>query len=102
MTGFVLRPLGEFLLAGKSEPVRISEVLGGIGDPRTAALASGFTEAFEAFQSHAWDESIRMLEALLRSYPDDGPSRYFLWRALRFRAAPKDAPAVLVARVGKA
>jgi adenylate cyclase len=102
VTGFVLRPLGEFLLAGKSEPIRVSEVLGAIGDPRKAALASAFAEAFEAFQSHAWDESVRMLEALLRSYPDDGPTRYFLSRALRFRAAPKEAPAVLVARVGKA
>ena len=102
VTGFVLRPVGEFLLAGKSEPIRVSEVLGALGDPSRAALASAFAEAFDAFQSHAWDESVRMLEALLRSYPDDGPSRYLLSRALRFRAAPKEAPAVLVARVGKA
>lgn len=101
VTGFILRPLGEFLLAGKSEPIRVSEVLGALEDPRRAALASAFAEAFDAFQSHAWDESVRMLEALLRSYPDDGPSRYLLSRALRFRAAPKEAPAVLVARVGK-
>jgi adenylate cyclase len=102
VTGFVLRPLGEFLLAGKSEPIRISEVLGGVGDPRTAALASAFTEAFEAFQTRTWDDCVRMLEAILRSYPDDGPSRYFLSRALRFREAPKEAPAALIPRVGKA
>ena len=101
VTGFVLRP-SEFLLAGKSEPIRVSEVMGALRDPSRAALASAFAEAFDAFQSHAWDESVRTLEALLRSYPDDGPSRYLLSRALRFRAAPKEAPAVLVARVGKA
>jgi adenylate cyclase len=102
VTGFVLRPLGEFLLAGKSEPIRVSEVLGALGDPRRAALASAFAEAFDAFQSHAWDESVRMLEILLRSYPHDGPSHYFLSQALRFRAAPKEAPAALIPRVGKA
>jgi adenylate cyclase len=102
VTGFVLRPLGEFLLAGKSEPIRVSEVLGGVGDPCTAALAGAFAEAFEAFQSRAWDDCVMMLEALLRSYPHDGPSRYFLSRALRFRAAPKEAPAALIPRVGKA
>jgi adenylate cyclase len=102
VTGFVLRPLGEFLLAGKSEPIRVSEVLGGIGDPRTAALAGAFGEAFEAFQARAWDDCVMMLEALLRSYPYDGPSRYFLSRALRFRAAPKEAPAALIPRVDKA
>src|SRR5207248_2446567 len=36
VTGFILRPLGQFLLAGKSEPIRVSEVLGGIGDTRAA------------------------------------------------------------------
>jgi adenylate cyclase len=102
VTGFVLRPLGEFLLAGKSEPIRVSEVLGAIGDARKTALASAFADAFEAFQSHAWDKCVMVLEALLRAYPHDGPSRYFLSRALRFRAAPKEAPAVLIACVDKA
>jgi len=42
-----------------------------------------------------------MLEAVLRSHPDDGPSRYFLSRALRFREAPKEDLAALIPRVGK-
>jgi adenylate cyclase len=102
VTGFILRPLGQFLLAGKSEPIRVSEVLGRVGDPRSAALAGAFSEAFEAFQCHAWDDCVLILEALLRSYPHDGPSRYFLSRALRFRAEPKEAAAALIARVDKA
>jgi len=102
VTGFVLRPLGKFLLAGKSEPIRVAEVLCGIGDQRAAALASAFAEAFEVYQSHAWDDCVTMLEALLRSHPHDGPSHYFLSQALRFRAAPKEAPAALIPRVGKA
>jgi adenylate cyclase len=101
VTGFILRPFGDFLLAGKSEPIHVSEVLGRIGDPRSAALAGTFAEAFESFRSQRWDEAAMMFEALLHTYPRDGPSRYFLARALRFRAAPEQASATLIPRVGK-
>ena len=88
-------------LAGKSERIHVSEVLGRIGDPRSAALARNFAEAFESFRSQCWDEAAMMFEALLHAYPRDGPSRYFLAWALRFRAAPEQAPAALISRVGK-
>ena len=101
VTGFILRPRGDFLLAGKSEPIHVSEVLGRIGDPRSAALARNFAEAFESFRSQCWDEAAMMLEALLHAYPRDGPSRYFLARALQLRAAPEQASAALIPRVGK-
>ncbi len=101
VAGFVLRPLGNFLLAGKSEPVRAAEVLGRIGDQRAAALASSFAAAFEAFQSRCWDEAIKMLQAILDAHPKDGPSGYFLARALRLRTAPEEAAAGLIWRVGK-
>jgi adenylate cyclase len=94
-----LRPLGDFLLAGKSEPIRVSEVLGRAGDPRAAALASNFAEAFEAFQSQCWDDAAMQLEAHLRAHPRDGPSLYFLSRALRLRAAPEEAATALVSRM---
>ena len=98
--GFVLRPLGEYLLAGKSEPVRVAEVLGRTGDP-VAALAARFAMAFESFQSRSWNETVMLLDAVLRDHPNDGPSRYFRSRALRLRTAPEDASAELVARVEK-
>lgn len=101
VTGFVLRPLGEFLLAGKSEPIEVAEVLGLAGDTHAAALAADFAAAFEAFQSRRWGEAVMILTALLRAYPEDGPSRYFLARALRLHAAPGEASATLVAYVGK-
>jgi adenylate cyclase len=67
VTGFILRPLGDFLLAGKSEPIHVSEVLGRIGDPCSAALARTFAEAFESFRSQCWDEAAMMFEALLHA-----------------------------------
>jgi adenylate cyclase len=66
--GFILRPLDGFLLAGKSEPIRVSEVLGRVGNPRAGALAGSFAEAFESFQSRCWGEAAMMFEALLRVY----------------------------------
>ena len=101
VTGFILRPLGGFLLAGKSEAIRVSEVLGRIGDHRAAQLAGDFGEAFEAFQSRRWDEAIIKLEAILHAHPADGPSRYFLARALRLRTTPKETAVALIPRVDK-
>ncbi len=101
VSGFVLRPLGEFLLAGKSEPIRVAEVLGRTGDPVVAALASNFAMAFKAFQSRCWNDSVALFEAVLREHPNDGPSHYFLSRALRLRTAPEEASMALVARVDK-
>jgi adenylate cyclase len=100
--GYVLRPLGDFLLAGKSEPIRVSEVLGRIGDAGAAELAGDFAEAFNAFQSRCWNEAIIRLEAILHARPEDGPSRYFLTRAMRLNAALEEAPAGLTSCVSKA
>ncbi len=101
VSGFVLRPLGEFLLAGKSEPIRVAEVLGPTGDPVLAALATSFAMAFKAFQSRCWNDSAALFEAVLREHPNDGPSHYFLSRALRLRTAPEEASMALVARIDK-
>jgi adenylate cyclase len=100
-SGFVVRPLGEYLLAGKSEPIRVAEVLGRTGDPVVAALAASFAMAFESFQSRCWNETVMLLEAVLHDHPNDGPSRYFRSRALQLRTAPEKVPAELVARVEK-
>jgi adenylate cyclase len=101
LTGFILRPLGEFLLAGKSEPIRVAEVLARAGDPRAAMLAGSFAEGLELFQSRCWDQALMVLEALLRANPDDGPSRYFRSRALRLGAAPEGASAGLIPRMDR-
>jgi adenylate cyclase len=101
VTGFVLRPVGDFLLAGKSQPIRVAEVLGRTGDPRAATLARNFAEAFELFQARRWGEAVMLFDALLCANPRDGPSLYFRSRALRLGAAPEEASAALVPRVDK-
>ena len=69
VSGFVLRPLGEFLLAGKSEPIRVAEVLGRTGDPVVAALATSFAMAFKAFQSRCWNDTVLLLKGVLHEHP---------------------------------
>jgi len=101
VSGFVLRPLGEFLLAGKSEPIRVAEVLGRSGDSVLAALAGNFAMAFKSFQSRCWNDAVALLEAVLREYPHDGPSHYFLSRAVRLRTVPEECSMELIARVDK-
>jgi adenylate cyclase len=101
VSGFAFRHMGEFLLAGKSEAIRVAEVLGPGGEPRAAALATSFAKGFAAFQSRHWDEAAIAFEALLRHYPEDGPSAYFLSQALQRRAAPGDAADRLVSHIDR-
>jgi adenylate cyclase len=96
---FVYREMGEFLLAGKSTPIRIVEVLGRDKDTSAHKLASCFAQGFSAFRSSRWEEAALLFEAVLKNYPGDGPSQYFLQRALKAREIPNGAADLLVSRI---
>jgi hypothetical protein len=64
VSGFVLRLLGEFLLARKSEPIRVAEVLGRTGAPVVTVLASNFAMAFKAFQSYCLNDAAVLLKCI--------------------------------------
>jgi adenylate cyclase len=86
------RPLGSFLLAGKSAAVRIHELLGRNEEasPDQRRLCSAFAEALAAFHARHWDEAAARWSALLQSFPNDGASRFYLQRVPQFAA---EAPA---------
>jgi adenylate cyclase len=83
--GFVTRPLGTFMLVGKAEAVRVSEILGRQGGgPGAAALANEFAEALAAYDAEDWPAAVQRLRELARKYPEDGPTTFFLQRAERY------------------
>jgi hypothetical protein len=97
VSGFVLRLLGEFLLAGKS---------GLSGSPRCSGVPEirlwpHWPVTFKSFQSRRWNDTVALLEAVLRQYPNDGPSHYCPPRALRLRTGVEEPSMELVARVDK-
>jgi adenylate cyclase len=82
---FLVRPVGNFVLVGKSEALRVVELIA----PRPAASAAAlalcrqFAHALQIYESGAWCEAAPLFEGILRHAPDDGPARFFAQRCAR-------------------
>ncbi len=89
LAGVVLpaRDVGTFLLRGKQLPVRVLE-------PRSAGCRldergfEAFAAALDAFRRGDWQGAHDGFAALLRRFPDDGPSRYYDALTLHMRQSP--------------
>jgi adenylate cyclase len=77
LSEFVTRPVGNFVLAGKSQAVRIHELVTRTG-PRVAALLAGFDAALRTFESGDRAEAKRRFHALAAQFPKDGPTQFYL------------------------
>jgi len=77
---FLVRPLGSFVLAGKSTAIPLVELGGRVRDApaRTSTLYRKFALALEAHRSRRWREAARAFSEILDAFPEDGPSRFFL------------------------
>ena len=84
------RELDLVTVAGKTEPIRIFEVMARVGDLDTvaAALRDRFAEGLTAYRRHDWDTAEAIFSDCLERCPDDGPSKLFKQRVARLRAAP--------------
>jgi adenylate cyclase len=82
----LLRPLGRFLVVGRTQPLGVAEVLGCAGDRHDAALLAAFAEALAAFQAQRWGDAGARFEALLAEHPGDGPAQFYLERCRRYLA----------------
>jgi len=86
----LLRPLGQFVLVGKAHPLNVVEVVGRRADvdARKQQCCTRFVDALQIFGRGQWAESADAFEAMLRDYPDDGPSRFYLGRCRQYMANP--------------
>ena len=81
------RELDTVIVVGKSEPIRIFELLGPAGSLEGGALElkSLYLQGLEAYRQQDWDTAERRFHECLRLHPDDGPSRVLLERIATFR-----------------
>ena len=82
---FVLRPLGAFLLPGKSLPVTVVE-LRARRDRQTRQdswLCDTFATALDAFRQQHWEVALATFSSILERMPTDGPSRFYLHQCVR-------------------
>ena len=82
---FVCRELDKIKVKGKTHPVTIYELLDVASErAKYEALLSGFDRAMHAYRTQNWREAAAQFGELLGVYPDDGPTRVFLQRALEY------------------
>jgi adenylate cyclase len=80
LQGFLVRDLGEFSLRGRSSPTRIFELMGDVvGAPsERLQLCDRYLSARKAFEVGDRSRAALELQLLLKDFPGDGPSKYFL------------------------
>jgi adenylate cyclase len=91
---FLTRPLGRFLLVGKSTPVGVVELLihKHEASGRQLWLCKEFAAALEAYQTQQWGEAVANFSEILRVIPEDGPSRFYLQLCRHYAANPPLGP----------
>lgn len=77
-----LREIDSILVAGRSEPQRVFEVLGLAGeiDEPTRERCHRYAAGLAAYRAGSWDEARAAFAACLAAQPDDRPAAVFLER----------------------
>ncbi len=86
----LLRPLGQFRFVGKTDALPIVEIMA-IKDRANGAqlrLCERFAEALDVFRTERWAAAAALFGAILRDYPDDGPSRFIHDRCRQYLITP--------------
>ena len=91
---FLVRPVGNYLLAGKSEPLRVFELVAERQAASAAALAlcRDFANALRVYESGAWREAASLFAGILHAAPDDRPARFFAQRCAHHAEQPDACP----------
>jgi adenylate cyclase len=100
LDGLLIRPLGTFRVAGKTEATPVVEVLGRLpgADESAVHLCSSFAEALRLCRLQDWEQAIAAFEAVLERHPEDRPTLLYLERCRRFAGAgPGNEDPTLVA-----
>src|SRR5215813_3599525 len=81
------RELDVVIVVGKSEPVRIFELLGSVGsvDSKMLEVRELYAKGLEAYRHRDWPTAEERFRSCLQLHPDDGPSHALLARIATFR-----------------
>jgi len=90
---FHTRFLDSLVVKGKTEPVKVYELLGRISDGTMVFLADEsilepYKSGIEYYFNREWDKGIGAFEKALEIDPDDGPSKLFLERCRQYKENP--------------
>lgn len=90
VNGFLTRDLGKFLLAGKSRPVHIHELVNRMetATSRQREYCAFFVEGIEAFRRQSWEKASNRFHDTLRIREGDGPSLFYMKLCSRYALNP--------------
>jgi len=83
------RPIGHFVFVGKTEPLPVIEILSlsNEASEQQNELCERFSRGIDLFMHADWNMASREFKSILKSFPHDGPSRfYFSQCQLRIKA----------------
>jgi adenylate cyclase len=91
--GVRVRDLDLLLVAGKTEPVRVYELLGLAGDPmaEAGAFLQSYDEGMAFYRARNWQRSLELFEKALTLRPDDYPTRLYIARVREYLKTPPPA-----------
>ena len=80
-------------VVGKSEPVRVHELLCPFGQlaPETAELRQEFAKGLASYRAREWDAAEEQFRRCLAIQPSDGPAALFIERVAALRQSPPPA-----------
>ncbi|MGN1288207.1 MAG: adenylate/guanylate cyclase domain-containing protein [Bradyrhizobium sp.] len=84
------REVDQIIVSGKTEPVRIYELMGLAGelDASQSELRAAFADGLAAYRRQDWNDAQAQFETCQRCAPNDGPTKLFLDRVTLLRATP--------------
>ncbi len=88
---FYCRQLDLLVVKGKTEPVRVFELMAKRSAPgaeHTQEIISIYQEGLDYYLAKNWDQAIEKFRQVLSLKPEDGPSETYIERCLKFKEEP--------------
>jgi len=85
-----VRELDRIRVMGKTEPIKIYEVLGGKGEmnPKIGAILPLFKKGIQYYANRKWEEALACFEKILQINEHDGPSLTYRKRCMDYQFQP--------------
>ena len=92
LDGFLTRRLGEFLLAGKTRPILVYELICRLqeSEEEQKALCAIFDKGLNAYRNKSWDKAIENFYECTRIYGEDGPASFYTKLCKKYKEKPPE------------
>lgn len=87
----ITRMVDDIVVVGKTEPIKIYQVIGSTQEPMAdylKKLKEHYEEGFRLYTERRWDEAIAAFRRTLEAVPDDTPSQLLIARCEQYKAEP--------------